>query len=218
MFGIFFHFFFFLAFFFSFPSLLFSSPSSCFLLRYCKRARAARTEQQPPSLPLQWPPGAPLAAPPLLPSPMSSSYRLTWSSNSGHGRLPWRALTKAIFLSGMIKMEAHNPPLLSPSSILSKTISNHQILWDFIFQLNSNFISNSNLNPSGLLLRPYISLGAPPPCFPMSILPQNQILAVTQVPPHHRCLSPPPPLFQIPPCWNLGGLLLPCYLGSPNFI
>jgi hypothetical protein len=89
--------------------------------------------------------------------------------------------------------------LLSPPSILSETNSNLQILQDFIFQLNSNFISNSNLNPSGLLLCPYISLGAPPPHLPTSILPQNQTLAATQVPPRRRCLSSPPPLFQSPP-------------------
>jgi hypothetical protein len=71
-------------------------------------------------------------------------------------------------------------------------------LWDFVFQLNSDFISNLNLNHSGLLC-PYISLGAPPPRLPTSILPQNQTLAATQVPPSHGCLLPPPPLFQCPP-------------------
>jgi hypothetical protein len=89
--------------------------------------------------------------------------------------------------------------LLSPPLILSVTNSNLQILRDFIFQLNSNFISNSNFNPSRLLLCPYISLGAPPPRLPTSILPQNQTLATTQVPPRRWCLSPPPPLFQSPP-------------------
>jgi hypothetical protein len=89
--------------------------------------------------------------------------------------------------------------LLSPPSILSEMNSNLQILWDLVFQLNSDFISNSNLNPSGLLLCPYISLGAPPQCLSMSMLPQNQTLATTQVPPHRWCLSPPPPLFQSPP-------------------
>jgi hypothetical protein len=89
--------------------------------------------------------------------------------------------------------------LLSPPSILSETKSNLRILWDFIFQLNSNFISNLNLNPYGLLLHSYISLGEPPPCLLTSILPQNQTLPATQVQPRHRCLSPPPPLFQSPP-------------------
>jgi hypothetical protein len=46
-------------------------------------------------------------------------------------------------------------------------------LWDFIFQLNSDFISNSNPKASGLLPHPYISLGAPPPCNAMPISPQN---------------------------------------------
>jgi hypothetical protein len=86
--------------------------------------------------------------------------------------------------------------LLSSPSILSEMNSNLRILWDFVFQLNSDFISNSNLIPFGLLLRPCISLGAPPPHFPMSILPQNQTLDATQVPPHRQCLSPSPTLFQ----------------------
>jgi hypothetical protein len=69
--------------------------------------------------------------------------------------------------------------LQSTPSILSKTNSNLQILRDFIFQLNLDFISNSNLNPPGLLPHPYISLGAPPPRIPMPILPQNRALAAT---------------------------------------
>jgi hypothetical protein len=89
--------------------------------------------------------------------------------------------------------------LLSPPSTLTETNSNLRILQDFIFQLNSDFISNLNLNPSGLLLCPYISLGAPTPCLPIPISSKNWTLAATQVPPHRRCLSPPPPLFQSPP-------------------
>jgi hypothetical protein len=89
--------------------------------------------------------------------------------------------------------------LLSPPSILSEMNSNLRILRDFIFQLNSDFISNLNLNPFGLLLCPYISLGAPPPRLPMLILHQDQTLATTQVSPRRRCLSPPPSLFQSPP-------------------
>jgi hypothetical protein len=69
--------------------------------------------------------------------------------------------------------------LLSLPSILSEMNSNLRILQDFIFQLNSNFISNSNLNPSGLLPRPYMSSVAPPPRPSMPILPQNQNLAAT---------------------------------------
>jgi hypothetical protein len=89
--------------------------------------------------------------------------------------------------------------LLSPPSILSEMNSKLRILWDFVFQLNSDFISNSNHNPSGHLPHPYISLGAPPPRIPMPISPQNQTLASSQVPPRHRCFSPLPPLFQSPP-------------------
>jgi hypothetical protein len=88
--------------------------------------------------------------------------------------------------------------LLSPPSILFETNSNLQILRDFIFQLNSDFISNSNLNPSRLLLCPYISLGVPPPRLTASILPQNRTLAITQVPPRRWCLSLSLPLFQSP--------------------
>jgi hypothetical protein len=77
------------------------------------------------------------------------------------------------FFVGQQKMMHTTSLMQSPHSILSKTNSNLQILWDFIFQLNSDFISNSNLNPSELLLQPYISLGAPPPCIPMPISPQN---------------------------------------------
>jgi hypothetical protein len=78
---------------------------------------------------------------------------------------------------------------------------NLRILRDFIFELNSDFISNSNLNPSRLLLHPYISLGAPPPppCIPMPTSSQNRNLAATQVPPHRRCLSQLPPPVQSRP-------------------
>jgi hypothetical protein len=73
--------------------------------------------------------------------------------------------------------------LLSPPSILSETNSNLRILRYFIFQLDSDFISNLNLNPSGLLLHPYISLCAPPPCIPKLMSSQNRTLATIRVPP-----------------------------------
>jgi hypothetical protein len=63
--------------------------------------------------------------------------------------------------------------LQSPPSILSEMNSNLWILRDFIFQLNSDFISNSNPKAFGLLPHPYISLGAPPPRIPKLISPQN---------------------------------------------
>jgi hypothetical protein len=97
---------------------------------------------------------------------------------------------------GQLKQMHMTSLLVSPPSILSETNSNLWILWDLVFQLNSNFISNLNLNPSELLLCPYISLGAPPPHLPTSILPQNQTLSATHVPPRRRCLSSLPPLFQ----------------------
>jgi hypothetical protein len=89
--------------------------------------------------------------------------------------------------------------LLRPPPILSKINSNLQILRDFVFQINSDFISNLNLNGCGLLPHPYISSCAPPPRPSMPILPQNQTLAVTLSPPRHQCPSSLPPLFRIPP-------------------
>jgi hypothetical protein len=91
----------------------------------------------------------------------------------------------------------HTTSLLrSPPLILSETNSNLWFLQGFVFQLNSDFISILNLNPSGLLLCPYISLCTPPSRLPTSILPQNQTLDAIQVPPRHQCLSPLPHLFQ----------------------
>jgi hypothetical protein len=73
--------------------------------------------------------------------------------------------------------------LQSSPLILSETNSNLRILRDSIFQLNSDFISNSNLNPFGLLSHPYISLVAPPPRIPMPIPSQNWATVTTRVPP-----------------------------------
>jgi hypothetical protein len=89
--------------------------------------------------------------------------------------------------------------LLSPASILCQTNSNLWISRDFVFQINSDFISKSNLNRSGLLPHPYISLGAPPhvsshqfrPNINPSHHPSFLIIAAT--------LSSPPPLFLITP-------------------
>jgi hypothetical protein len=123
---------------------------------------------------------SPLAAPPLRPL---------------HGR----PQTSSVFFVGQLKQIHTTSLLLSPPSILSKMNSNLRILQDFIFQLNSDFISNSNLNPSRLFLRQDLSLGAPPPRLPMPISPQNQTLVATQVPPCLRCLSSLSPLIQSPP-------------------
>jgi hypothetical protein len=102
--------------------------------------------------------------------------------------------TSSFFFVGWPKRMHMTSLLQSPPSILSETNSNLWILRDSIFQLNSDFISNSNLNPSGLLPHPYISLGAPPPRIPMPILPQNWALVTTRVPP-----PSPPSLFRSPP-------------------
>jgi hypothetical protein len=66
----------------------------------------------------------------------------------------------------MTKTGAHDLPLAIIASILNETNSNLWILWDFIFQLNSDLISNSNLNPSGLLSRPLYKLGCTSPLSP----------------------------------------------------
>jgi hypothetical protein len=83
----------------------------------------------------------------------------------------------------MIKTGVHDLALAIPALNFIRKELNLLILQDFVFQLNSDFISNLNLNPSGLLSHSYISLGAPPPCIPMPISPQNQTLATTRVPP-----------------------------------
>jgi hypothetical protein len=85
----------------------------------------------------------------------------------------YRPQTSSIFFMGQSTWMCMTFLLLSPPSILSETNSNLRTLRDNVFQLNSDFISNSNLNPSGLLSHPYISLGAPPPCIPTPIPPQN---------------------------------------------
>jgi hypothetical protein len=94
--------------------------------------------------------------------------------------------------------------LQSSTSILSETNSNLWILRDFVFQLNLDFISNSNHKASGLLPRPYISLGAALPRIPMPISPQNQTLAAVRVPPSSllpvvAATSIPKPSLQIKP-------------------
>jgi hypothetical protein len=91
--------------------------------------------------------------------------------------------TSSFFFMGQPKWMHMTSLLLSLSSILSKMNSNLWILHHFVFQLNSDFISNSNNKAFGLLLQPNISLGARPPCIPMSISPQNRTLASTHVPP-----------------------------------
>jgi hypothetical protein len=119
----------FLFFFFSLSFLLFSFLSLLFPSRTEQRSLTHRSLQatnstedsrtgalqpspcSPPSM------GAPPAAPrrprlPLLPSSFPSPVT---SSNSGHGRLPWRALHKLIFLHGMIKMDAYDLPLAIPT-------------------------------------------------------------------------------------------------------
>jgi hypothetical protein len=111
----------------------------------------------------------------------------------------------SFFFVGWSKWIHTTSLLLSPPSILSETDSNLWILRDFIFQLNSGFIFNSNPNASGLLLHPYISLGAPPPHIPMPISPQNRTLDATRVPapspvPVVVATSIPKLSLQIKPC------------------
>jgi hypothetical protein len=117
---------------------------------------------------------------------------------------PWRASHKLVFLRGINKTDAYDLPLAIPILNFTRTMSNLRILRDSIFQLNSDFISNSNLNRSGLLPHPYISLGAPPLCIPMQIPSQNRVLATTRVPPSSplpvvAATSIPKPSLQIKP-------------------
>jgi hypothetical protein len=195
--------------FFSLSSLL---PPSCFLphTTVCvnrtevgsKRSASlpnAATPHGAPPLTQPVAPAAPLLSSPATPSPVSSPWlaiKLTSPAMAAHHGRPQPS---TVFFMGQLKGRCTTSLLLSPPSILSETYSNLLILWDFVFQINSNFISNSNPNASRLLPHTYITLGAPPPCFPMTISPENQTLAATQVPPHHRCSSPPPRLFKSPP-------------------
>jgi hypothetical protein len=194
---------------FSFLSLLFSFLLHAFFLT---QAQGPNREQLQGAAGIESPPlvaapptaTAPPHGAPLSPSP-SPCLPSSVSSPAMELQLrPWlpsheEPQSSSFIFVGWPKQMCTTILLPSPPSILSEMNSNLRILLDFVFQQNSDFISNSNLNPSELLLRPYISLGAPPPCLPMSILPQNQTLAATQVPPRRRCLSPPPPLFQSPP-------------------
>jgi hypothetical protein len=113
------------------------------------------------------------------PPPMESLTQARFSSWDGQKRI-------YIYMTSL---------LLSPPLILSETNSNLRILRDSIFQLNSDFISNSNLNPFGLLPHPYISLCPPLPCIPMPIPPQNCALASPKFHLGRRCPSSPLPLF-----------------------
>jgi hypothetical protein len=165
--------------FFSFPSFSFSSLFSfCFLFLMHNEQHC--TYQQQGLSPLSYiPHGAPPASPPLpLPLPLRRAPH-GWPWLPSHGE----PHTSSFFFVRCQKRVHTTSLLQSPPSILSETNYNLQILRDFIFQLNSDFISNWNLNHSELLLHPYISLGAPPPCIPMPISPQNRTLASTQVPP-----------------------------------
>jgi hypothetical protein len=121
--------------------------------------------------------------PPSFPSSPASSYYWSSSSNSGHGR-PFHGELQQMpfFFVGQPKRLCMTFLLLSPASILSETNSNLWILQDFVFKRNSDFISNSNFNPSRLLPHPYISFGAPPPRIPMPNSPQNRTIADTQAP------------------------------------
>jgi hypothetical protein len=110
-----------------------------------------------------------------------------------------RPQTSSVFFVGQLKRMHTTSLLQSPPSILSKMNANLPILWDFVFQSNSDFISNLNLNRFRLLPCTYISLGAPPPHPSIPISPQNQTLAATGLHHHHWCPSSPPPLFQSHP-------------------
>jgi hypothetical protein len=129
-----------------------------------------RSRALPFSLPLPLPPPSTLRQAPPWPA-MELEVR-PWPP-------PMESSKQAHFSLWDDQKRCAQPLLLYPPSILSEMDSNLQILQDFVFQPNSDFISNSNFNPSRLLPRPNISLGAPPPCPSTQILPQNQTLAAT---------------------------------------
>jgi hypothetical protein len=83
---------------FLFSLFFFSSPR--WSLYHAQRRELAAG----PSLP-HAPPTQPCPPPLWLPFPLPSS------PPSPHGHLPWRALTKVIFLCEMIKLDAHDLPL-----------------------------------------------------------------------------------------------------------
>jgi hypothetical protein len=159
---------------FSFPSFYFLLSFSFLLLTYNNQGGSTdRAAARAPSC------SPPMASSMLPPSHAPSSFRLSPLSNEhSHGR-PWKLQlrpwlpshgephTDSFFVMRWPKPMHMTSLLQSPPSIVSEMNSNLQILRDSVFQLNSDFISNSNLNPSGLLPHPYISLGAPPPCIPM---------------------------------------------------
>jgi hypothetical protein len=119
------------------------------------------------------------STPSLVSSPWPAIKLSSLAMAAHHGRLQPRPF----FFVGQPKWMRVIFLLLYPSSILSETNSNLWISQDFIFQTNSDFISNSNFNPPELLPHPYISLGAPPPRVTMPISPQNRTLAATRAPP-----------------------------------
>jgi hypothetical protein len=109
---------------FSFFSLLFSSPSSCFL-PHAQQGTTYRAAAQRLLAPARRPLAAPWRAPKLphsftlffLLSPLSKEHThgRPWSFNSGHGRLPWRASHKLVFLRGMTKTDVNDLPLAIPT-------------------------------------------------------------------------------------------------------
>jgi hypothetical protein len=182
--------FFFISFSFSLPLpfLLFFSLSS--FLSFLRLAAAHATgssdsspmrEIQQDAAPKPSPPTAPQPAAPPAPALISPPpYPLQRAHMAGHGAqspamaaLPWRAPTKDVFLHGTTKWMYKTFLFLFTAPILSETNSNLWILRDFVFKRNLDFISNSKFNPSGLLPHRYISLGAPSPCIPMPVSPQN---------------------------------------------
>jgi hypothetical protein len=188
-------------FFFSLSS--FSSSSHSVLLHAYRKQRAGSSAcspfpMAPPSSPLSPPPS--FFVPPPASSPWAPMEAPTPAMSASHGE----PNTSSFFFVGWSKRMHMSSLLLSPPSILSKMNCNLRILWDFIFQLNSDSISNSNHKASGLLPHPYPSLGAPTPCTPMPISPQNWTLATTRVPPPSQlpvlaATSTPKPSIQIKP-------------------
>jgi hypothetical protein len=107
---------FFRPFFFSFLSSFLLPPSSFLPSRTTSSHEQGDNTEQPGPSP---PPTAPLAPPsrthlspsPSLPSPASSPMIGHGAPTSAMAALPWRALTKVVFLRGATKTDAHDLPL-----------------------------------------------------------------------------------------------------------
>jgi hypothetical protein len=123
-----FPFFFPFLFLFLFFSLFFFFSLFYFFFLTFNTQQGPNREEQPPMVPLAAPHGVPPSLPPpcrrapassLSPSPSLPLRRAPMTAfhelKSGHGHLPWRALTNAVCLRGTTKTDAQILPLAIPT-------------------------------------------------------------------------------------------------------